>query len=133
MQDALDLQAAGCFAIVFEAIPAEVTNLVMPHLSCLVIGIGAGRGTDGQVLVLHDLLGMHDGHLARFVRQFADVRGEMRRGVEAYAEAVRSAAFPTSEHSYAIPAEELELLRARWVGQSAAHEPMTTRDGRAGR
>lgn len=114
MQDALDLQAAGCFAIVFEAVPAEVTDLIMPHLSCLVIGIGAGRGTDGQVLVLHDLLAMHEGHVARFVRQFADVRAEMRRGISAYAEAVRSGEFPTAEHSYTIPREELELLRSRW-------------------
>lgn len=126
MQDALDLQQAGCFAIVFEAVPAEVTNLVMPHLTCLVIGIGAGRGTDGQVLVLHDLLAIHTGHVARFVRQFADVRAEMSRGVTAYAEAVRSGTFPTDAHSYTIPAEELELLRARWAARHDVEVPSTT-------
>lgn len=123
MQDALDLQAAGCFAIVFEAVPADVTDLVMPHLSCVVIGIGAGRGTDGQVLVLHDLLAMHEGHMAKFVRQFADVRAEMRRGAEAYAAAVRTGAFPTAEHAYTIPPEELELLRARWAARLATQAP----------
>jgi len=126
MHDALDLQDAGCFAIVFEAVPAAVTNLVMPHLQCVVIGIGAGAGTDGQVLVLHDLLAMHDGHVARFVRQFADVRGEMSRGVQAYAEAVRSRAFPDAQHSYTIPAEELDLLAARWGARREEDIPSTT-------
>ena len=126
MQDALDLQHVGCFAIVFEAVPAAVTDLVMPHLTCLVIGIGAGRGTDGQVLVLHDLLGIHDGHVARFVRQFADVRAEMSRGVTAYAEAVRSGAFPTDQHAYTIPAEELELLRTRWAARHEGEVPRAT-------
>src|SRR3954468_11995316 len=64
MQDAMDLQAAGCFAVVFEAIPAEVTDLVMQHMDIVVIGIGAGPSTDGQVLVLHDLLAVHRGHVA---------------------------------------------------------------------
>ncbi|MGV1009793.1 MAG: 3-methyl-2-oxobutanoate hydroxymethyltransferase [Dermatophilaceae bacterium] len=127
MQDALDLQDAGCFAIVFEAIPAEVTTLLMPRLDCVVIGIGAGAATDGQVLVLHDLLAMHDGHVARFVRQFADVRAEMRRGLQAYAEAVRSRAFPTAEHSYTIPAEELALLASRWNARSAGDVPRAGR------
>jgi 3-methyl-2-oxobutanoate hydroxymethyltransferase len=113
MQDALDLQDAGCFAVVFEAIPAEVTNLVMPHMDIVVIGIGAGPSTDGQVLVLHDLLGVHTGHVAKFVRQFADVRAEMLRGVGAYADAVRTRQFPAAEHTYSIPPEELERLQAR--------------------
>ena len=77
MQDALELQAAGCFAVVFEAIPTQVTDMVMEHMDIVVIGIGAGPATDGQVLVLHDLLAVHRGHVAKFVRQFADVRSEM--------------------------------------------------------
>jgi 3-methyl-2-oxobutanoate hydroxymethyltransferase len=113
MQDALQLQDAGCFAVVFEAIPAEVTDLVMEHMDIIVIGIGAGPSTDGQVLVLHDLLGVHTGHVAKFVRRFADVRGEMLKGVTAYAEAVRSREFPAPEHAYSIPPEELERLRER--------------------
>ena len=94
MQDALQLQEAGCFAVVFEAIPSEVTDMVMQHMEIVVIGIGAGPATDGQVLVLHDLLAVHRGHVAKFVRQFADVRSEMLRGVEAYAEAVRTQGVP---------------------------------------
>jgi 3-methyl-2-oxobutanoate hydroxymethyltransferase len=113
MQDALDLQDAGCFAVVFEAVPAEVTDLVMQQLEIVVIGIGAGPSTDGQVLVLHDLLRVHTGHIPKFVRQFADVRGEMLRGVQAYADAVRGREFPGPEHAYSIPPEELERLRAR--------------------
>jgi 3-methyl-2-oxobutanoate hydroxymethyltransferase len=113
MQDALDLQEAGCFAVVFEAIPTEVTDLVMQQMEIVVIGIGAGPATDGQVLVLHDLLGVHTGHVAKFVRQFADVRGEMLRGVSAYADAVRGREFPATEHGYSIPPEEIERLRAR--------------------
>jgi 3-methyl-2-oxobutanoate hydroxymethyltransferase len=113
MQDALHLQEAGCFAVVFEAIPAEVTDLVMQQMEIVVIGIGAGGSTDGQVLVLHDLLGVHTGHVAKFVRRFADVRGEMLKGVSAYADAVRSREFPGPEHAYSIPPEELERLRER--------------------
>jgi 3-methyl-2-oxobutanoate hydroxymethyltransferase len=113
MQDALDLQEAGCFAVVFEAVPSDVTDLVMQHLDLVVIGIGAGASTDGQVLVLHDLLSVHTGHVPKFVRQFADVRAEMLRGVKAYADAVRTREFPGPEHAYSIPPEELERLRAR--------------------
>lgn len=113
LDDALALQAAGCFAIVFEAVPARVTDLLMPRLDCLVIGIGAGAGTDGQVLVWHDLLGLRTGHVAKFVRQFADLRTEAVRGVDAYATAVRERAFPAVEHTYAIAPDELESLRAR--------------------
>ncbi|HEX8206384.1 MAG TPA: 3-methyl-2-oxobutanoate hydroxymethyltransferase [Solirubrobacteraceae bacterium] len=120
VQDALDLQDAGCFAVVFEAIPSEVTDLVMQHMDIVVIGIGAGPSTDGQVLVLHDLLKVHTGHVPKFVRQFADVRAEMLRGVEAYAEAVRTREFPAPEHTYSIPPEELERLRARPPRRRAA-------------
>ncbi len=112
-KDAVALQDAGCFAIVFEAVPAAVTELIVPRLSCLTIGIGAGPATDGQVLVWHDLLGITDGSLAKFVRTFADVRTEMLRGVTAYADAVRAREFPSTEHTYAIPADELADLTVR--------------------
>ena len=94
LEDALALQEAGCFSIVFEAIPAEVTDAIMHHMEVPVIGIGAGASTDGQVLVLHDLLGIHDGFKPKFVKRYADVKGEMVRGVTAYAEDVRTRAFP---------------------------------------
>ncbi len=110
LEDALSLQEAGCFALVFEAIPAGVTDLIMERIEIPVIGIGAGPNTDGQVLVLHDLLGIHGDTHPKFVRQFADVRSEMLRGVQAYAEAVRTRAFPGPEHSYGIAPEEIERL-----------------------
>jgi 3-methyl-2-oxobutanoate hydroxymethyltransferase len=112
LDDAVALQEAGCFAIVFEAIPADVTDVIMEHMEVPVIGIGAGGSTDGQVLVLHDLLGIHDGFKPKFVRRYADVKGEMVRGVEAYARDVRTRAFPGPEHAYGIAPEELERLRA---------------------
>ena len=112
LEDALALQDAGCFAIVFEAIPAQVTDLIMERMEVPVIGIGAGPSTDGQVLVLHDLLGIHDGFLPKFAKRFADVRGEMQRGMTAYAEEVRTRRFPAAEHAYGIAPEEIERLRA---------------------
>ena len=111
--DALELQAAGCFAIVLEAVPAALTELLVPLLTCPIIGIGAGAATDGQVLVWHDLLGLSEGHLPKFVRQFADLRAEAVAGLSAYADAVRSREFPALEHTYAMAPAELDALRAR--------------------
>ncbi len=115
IQDAIALQAAGCFAIVVEAVPAAVTELLTAHLDCLTIGIGAGGATDGQVLVWHDLLGLTHGHLAKFVRTFADLRTEAVRGLTDYATAVRQHEFPDSQHTYTISQEELDDLRARFT------------------
>jgi 3-methyl-2-oxobutanoate hydroxymethyltransferase len=109
--DALALQDAGCFAIVFEAIPAPVTETIMGRLQVPVIGIGAGPATDGQVLVFHDLLGLYDGRSPRFVQRFAELKGAMVDGVRSYATAVRTRRFPTEEHCYSIDADELELFR----------------------
>jgi 3-methyl-2-oxobutanoate hydroxymethyltransferase len=112
LEDALALQEAGCFAIVFEAIPAAVTDEIMPRVEIPVIGIGAGPSTDGQVLVLHDLLAIHDDFQPKFVKRFADVKAEMLRGVRDYAEEVRTRRFPGPEHTYGIAPEELERFRA---------------------
>jgi 3-methyl-2-oxobutanoate hydroxymethyltransferase len=112
LEDALALQDAGCFAIVFEAIPAAVTDEIMPHLEIPVIGIGAGPSTDGQVLVLHDLLAIHDDFQPKFAKRFAAVKAEMLRGVRDYAEEVRTRRFPAPEHTYGIAPEELERFRA---------------------
>src|SRR5918995_2391204 len=112
LEDAIALQEAGCFAIVFEAIPADVTDVIMHYMEIPVIGIGAGGSTDGQVLVLHDILGIHGDAHPKFVKRYADVKAEMMRGVTAYAEEVRTRAFPTREHAYGIAPEELERLRA---------------------
>jgi 3-methyl-2-oxobutanoate hydroxymethyltransferase len=115
LHDALALQEAGCFAIVFEAIPSALTEAIMPRMEIPVIGIGAGPATDGQVLVFHDLLGIYDGHVARFVKRYADVRAEMVKGVTAYTEEVRARRFPEEEHGYTMAPDEIgrlhELLR----------------------
>jgi 3-methyl-2-oxobutanoate hydroxymethyltransferase len=111
LDEALELQEAGCFAIVFEAIPADVTDVIMGSMEVPIIGIGAGASTDGQVLVLHDLLGIHGGFHPKFVKRYADVRSEMLRGMEAYVEDVRTRAFPGPEHTYGIAPEELARLK----------------------
>jgi 3-methyl-2-oxobutanoate hydroxymethyltransferase len=109
--DAISLQQAGCFAIVFEAIPAAVAEELMPMLEVPVVGIGAGPATDGQVLVFHDLLGIYDGHVPRFVKRYGEVRAQMVAGVAEFAGEVRAGTFPQPEHSYTIDAQELALLR----------------------
>lgn len=110
---ALALQDAGCFALVFEAIPAAVTAELMPTLEIPVIGIGAGPDADGQVLVFHDLLGIRDGLGPRFVKRYASLQEEMNAGVAAYAQDVRARRYPGPEHSYSIDPAELAELRAR--------------------
>ncbi|MDQ3608263.1 MAG: 3-methyl-2-oxobutanoate hydroxymethyltransferase, partial [Actinomycetota bacterium] len=111
IEDAVALQEAGCFSIVFEAIPSEVTDLAMPRLEVPVIGIGAGPATDGQVLVFHDLLGIREGMGARFVKRYASLLDEMAAGVGEYADDVRARRYPAPEHGYSIAPEELAGLR----------------------
>jgi len=106
-EDAFALQAVGCFAIVFEAVPAAVTEAIMPRMEVPVIGIGAGAATDGQVLVFHDLLGIHTGHTARFVKRYAAVRDAMVAGMSSYVADVRGRRFPDESHTYSIDPEEL--------------------------
>jgi 3-methyl-2-oxobutanoate hydroxymethyltransferase len=109
--DALALQDAGCFAVVFEAVPAAVTEVIMDRMRIPVIGIGAGPSADGQVLVFHDLLGLYEGRAPRFVKRFADIKREMVEGVRAYAEEVRDSRFPAADHSYSIDPDELDRFR----------------------
>ena len=109
--EALALQEAGCFAIVFEAIPAGVTEELMGLMEIPVIGIGAGPATDGQVLVFHDLLGIRDGLGARFVKRYANIQQDMNDGVAAFAEDVRTRRYPAPEHTYSIDPAELAELR----------------------
>ncbi len=110
-RDALALQEAGCFAIVFEAIPAAVAHDLMERIEIPVIGIGAGAATDGQVLVFHDLLGIREGVGARFVKRYADLQAEMIAGVHAFAEDVRTHRYPAPDHTYSIDPDELERFR----------------------
>jgi 3-methyl-2-oxobutanoate hydroxymethyltransferase len=118
-RDALALQEAGCFSIVFEAIPAAVASELMERVEIPVIGIGAGAATDGQVLVFHDLLGIYSsttGHAPRFAKRYAEVKAEMVAGVAEYAAEVRAGAFPGPEHTYSIDDEELARFRVEVGG-----------------
>ncbi|MBD0281852.1 MAG: 3-methyl-2-oxobutanoate hydroxymethyltransferase [Thermoleophilaceae bacterium] len=123
VRDAVALQEAGCFAIVFEAIPSALTETIMPRMRIPVIGIGAGPAADGQVLVLHDLLGIYDGHAARFVKRYANVREAMVKGVAAFASEVRARRYPGPEHGYTMAPDELERLQELVHEQSG--EPFT--------
>jgi 3-methyl-2-oxobutanoate hydroxymethyltransferase len=123
MHDALGLQEAGCFAIVFEAIPSALSDVIMPRMRTAVIGIGAGPTTDGQVLVFHDLLGIYDGHAARFVKRYANVREQMIKGVSAFAADVRKRRYPEPEHGYTMAPDEVERLHE--LLNEPAGEPFT--------
>jgi 3-methyl-2-oxobutanoate hydroxymethyltransferase len=111
--EALALQEAGCFAMVFEAIPSEVAAELMTRIQIPVIGIGAGPATDGQVLVFHDLLGIREGLGARFVKRYASLQDEMVAGVAAFAADVRTRRYPEPQHGYAIDHDELSSFRDR--------------------
>jgi 3-methyl-2-oxobutanoate hydroxymethyltransferase len=113
--EAQALQEAGCFALVFEAIPSAVSDELMPLVEIPVIGIGAGPATDGQVLVFHDLLGIRDGLGPRFVKRYANLQQEMNDGITAFAEDVRSRRYPGPEHTYSIDPSELADLHERLV------------------
>ena len=123
MHDAVALQEAGCFSIVFEAIPSALTEAIMPRMTVPVIGIGAGPATDGQVLVFHDLLGIYDGHAARFVKRYANVRDQMIGGVKAFADDVRARRYPEPDHGYTMAPDEIERLH-ELLGQGTG-EPFT--------
>jgi 3-methyl-2-oxobutanoate hydroxymethyltransferase len=111
VEDALELEAAGCFALVLEAVPSPVATRITEALTIPTIGIGAGAGCDGQVLVYHDLLGLYEARAPRFVKRYAALADEIRAALEKYAEDVRSGRFPEEQHGYAMPDEELEAFR----------------------
>jgi len=110
-RDAIALQEAGCFAIVFEAVPTLFTEAVHSELDIPIIGIGAGPATDGQVLVFHDLLGIFDGHAARFVKRYANIRQAMIDGVASFADDVRNRRYPEAEHGYTMAPDEAARLK----------------------
>ena len=121
--DAIALEAAGCFALVLEAVPAPVAARITEALSIPTIGIGAGAGCDGQVLVWHDLLGLYDGQSPRFVKQYANLAAEIQNAVEAYVADVRERRFPEEQHTYAMPEDELALFEESLPHPVQAHGP----------
>jgi 3-methyl-2-oxobutanoate hydroxymethyltransferase len=108
--DAKALAAAGCFAVVLEGVPDEVARLVTDGLEVPTIGIGAGRDTDGQVLVYHDVLGIEDRMAPKFVRRYADLGAAAVEGLTAFADDVRARRFPSDAESYHLSAEVADSL-----------------------
>ena len=111
LDDARALEDAGAFAIVLEVVPREIARLITESISIPTIGIGAGAGCDIQVLVLHDMLGLSFGKLARFVRPYANLHEVITEAVTQYADDVRSGTYPSEAESYALPAEAAEELK----------------------
>jgi 3-methyl-2-oxobutanoate hydroxymethyltransferase len=107
LDEALALEAAGCFSIVLEAVPAPVAARVSDELEIPTIGIGSGADCDGQVLVLHDLLGLYSGHSPRFTKRYAEIGADIQAALERYAGEVRSGAFPEEAHTYSMAEDEL--------------------------
>jgi 3-methyl-2-oxobutanoate hydroxymethyltransferase len=120
LEDARALEVAGCFAVVLEAVPAEVAGRITEALRIPTIGIGSGARCDGQVLVWHDLLGLTAGHLPRFVKQYAQLGDQIVAAVEAYVADVRAGTFPGDAHTYRMFDGELAVF------QSALSEPSDT-------
>jgi len=110
LDDALALQQAGCFSIVLEAVPAPVAQAISQQLTIPTIGIGAGPGCDGQVLVFHDVLGLFDRFTPKFVKQYGQLRQPILDALTAYRQEVEAGLFPTEAHSFAIDEEELEIF-----------------------
>jgi 3-methyl-2-oxobutanoate hydroxymethyltransferase len=107
LDDARTLEQAGCFAVVLEAVPAQVAARITEALTVPTLGIGSGRDCDGQVLVYHDLLGLYPGKSPRFVKRYAELAPVIEGALERFAADVRSGAFPGDEHTYSIPEDEL--------------------------
>jgi 3-methyl-2-oxobutanoate hydroxymethyltransferase len=124
LDDARALEEAGAFAIVLEVVPREIATLITQSVSIPTIGIGAGAGCDIQVLVLHDMLGLSFGKLARFVRPYANLHEVMTEAVTRYADDVRNGTYPSEDESYALPAEAAEELKINAPAkQSRAESP----------
>jgi 3-methyl-2-oxobutanoate hydroxymethyltransferase len=129
VEGALELEAVGCFSVVLEAVPAPVAAEITQRLRVPTIGIGAGPGCDGQVLVYHDLLGMSEGHLPRFVKRYANLSREIRDALEHYVHDVREGVFPEEQHTYEMPDEELAEFERLAVGVDVGRVPDDGPDG----
>ena len=111
IQDALNIQEAGACAVVLEGIPAKLAEIITEKLIIPTIGIGAGNGCDGQVLVYQDMLGLTTGHIPKFAKCFADVGNLMRQGIQNYITETKSKSFPSQEHIYHIDDEIMNQLK----------------------
>jgi 3-methyl-2-oxobutanoate hydroxymethyltransferase len=119
LEDALLLEEAGCFSIVLESVPARLAELISRRISIPTIGIGAGTGCDGQVLVVNDMLGLFDRFTPKFVKKYADLHAEMQRAFEEYIKDVLERRFPAQEHTVEMPEEQWQAL----LGEISAEKP----------
>jgi 3-methyl-2-oxobutanoate hydroxymethyltransferase len=126
LEDALALEDAGCFSLVLESVPDRLAGHISERLSIPTIGIGAGPGTSGQVLVLHDMLGLFDRFTPRFVKRYAELGEAARKALEAFRADVASGAFPGPEHSYAIDDDEWRAFLES-IGEELPQSPAPTR------
>ena len=110
IEDAIKIQQVGACAVVLEGIPAKLADIITKKLFIPTIGIGAGNGCDGQVLVYQDMLGLTTGHTAKFVKRFADLGEMMRKGINDYIDETKSGVFPAAEHTYAIDDDIISKL-----------------------
>jgi 3-methyl-2-oxobutanoate hydroxymethyltransferase len=110
LEDAKALEDAGCFSIVLEAIPAPLAQRITESISIPTIGIGAGADCDGQVLVIHDLVGMYDRFTPKFVKQYTKINEPMLEALRQYKAEVENRTFPTEAHSFTMKSEELDKL-----------------------
>ncbi len=113
LDEARALERAGCFAVVLEAIPAPIAARITEALTVPTIGIGAGPSCDGQVLVWHDLLGLTEGHVPRFVKQYAQLGATIQQALQAYVADIREGRFPESAHTYGIGDDELAQFESQ--------------------
>ena len=111
IDEAVKLEQAGCFSLVLECIPAQIAEIITKRLNIPTIGIGAGPHCDGQVLVMHDILGLFDRFVPRFVKRYAELGQEIQKGAEAYCAEVRDGVFPGPEHSFSIDEHELKEVK----------------------
>lgn len=110
LEEAHLLQEAGCFSLVLESVPAKLAEHISRQLDIPTIGIGAGVGCDGQVLVTHDMLGLFERFTPRFVKKYAELHGEMNKAFATYIADVKNRAFPAEEHSVGMKDEEWEAF-----------------------
>jgi len=126
LEDALALEDAGCFSIVLESVPDRVAAHITERVKVPTIGIGAGPGTSGQVLVLHDMLGLFDRFTPRFVKRYADLGDTARAALESFRADVEDRAFPAAEHSYTIDDEEWRAFLES-IGETLPRTPAVSR------
>jgi 3-methyl-2-oxobutanoate hydroxymethyltransferase len=112
IDDARSLEQAGVFSIILEAVPAPLGKLVADAVGIPVIGIGAGQEVDGQVLVTYDMVGLFDRFVPKFVKQYANIRATILDALQAYKKEVQTGQFPADEHSFKMPQEALQQLKA---------------------